>query len=229
MLPLASSLALLAIMPEFLKLMSRLAETNTEMITFCKCAMKSGADVESRGGMAIAKMHNRISVIMGSECSAQEITKDKNIYLCCLETLDLEDFSISEQSILTSSLEEVFRFDSVVQNTMARSPVGAQILICAGHEPSRQVRVLLLIGCHLIMSQGLGFEETVLAYRPFKDMLASHSPNETWQWLQDCWRAMCCAKYLDWIDFSESQEEKIEGAIHMDEYIHYARCAHASF
>jgi hypothetical protein len=40
-----------------------------------------------------------------------------------------------------------------------------KILVCPGDEPFRQMRTMLLIGCHLIISQGLAFEESFLALK----------------------------------------------------------------
>ena len=57
---------------------------------------------------------------------------------------------------------------------------------------------LFIIGCHLIMTHGLGFEETYLCFKPFHKYLKSHPPKcgESFEaWL----RAFCCAKCLDWI------------------------------
>ena len=79
---------------------------------------------------------------------------------------------------------------------------------------------MLLIGCHLIISKGLGFEESFLAlkaFRPFHPLFEKH-----FSLLESLFRAVCCAKCLNWIDFSVDATES-STQIWMEEYIHYAR------
>jgi hypothetical protein len=170
------------------------------------------------------KLHNRISVSLKNKtkqprnCKASDFCL-VNLDLSCPTTTD----SIYEKDISKVTLEEIYRFDEVIQHALSNDSGRNQVLIYAGLEPCRQIRVLFLLGCHLIMSQGLGFEETVLAYRPFKSLIAEQCCYE--EWLEDGWRGLCCAKCLDWMDFSKFQDDQSESGIQMDEYMHYARQA----
>ena len=177
--------------------------------------------------LPFVKIHNRISVVMGNKCDVKKMIShdETGTRIICWETIGKcqERQHAFQEFVPTFSLDEIYRFDSIVQICIVRSPVSAQLLFCAGRLPYRRIRVLFLLGCHLIMSQGLNFEETVLAFRPFKDLFTRYHTSELW--LQECWRALCCSKCLYWINFSESQENDDRVGIQMDEYIHYARCA----
>jgi hypothetical protein len=121
--------------------------------------------------------------------------------------------------ITSVTLQEVHRFDSFMRNQITLQP-NRKLLVCAGDEPFRQIRTMLLIGCHLIMSQGLGFEESFLslnAFRCFHPLFVKHFAS-----LESIFRAVCCAKCLNWIDFSLDASADSKMQIHMDEYIHYA-------
>jgi hypothetical protein len=169
------------------------------------------------------KLHNRISVVLENEAKQSSKRAPSGFCVVNLDIAYPTTDSMYEKDISKVTLEEIYRFDEIIKNAMANDSRHDQVLICAGLEPCRQVRVLFLLGCHLIMSQGLGFEETVLAYRPFKSLIADHCSDDVR--LEEYWRGLCCAKCLAWIDFNKCQDDQSESGIQMDEYMHYARQA----
>jgi hypothetical protein len=56
----------------------------------------------------------------------------------------------------------------------------------------------------MIMSHGLGFEETYLAFRPLHGFFKNTSYLEIP--VENTLRAFCCAKCLNWIDFGQNKE-----------------------
>ena len=94
------------------------------------------------------------------------------------------------------------------------------VLVCPGHGTNIQARTLLLLGGHLIMSQGMGFEETVLAFRPLNALLQMNLHGVLS--FEAMLRAVCCAKCLSWIDFGLEHAKQTDNGIQMDEYVHYA-------
>jgi hypothetical protein len=173
----------------------------------------------------LVKVHSRIFLALFSKESLHQSER----YLDASETRDFFELglnidvsdSLLETSVgITSvSLEEVHRFDCFMRRAEILQP-HLKLLVCAGDEPFRQMRTMLLLGCHLIISQGLGFEESFLdlkAFRSFHPMFETH-----FACLESVFRAVCCAKCLNWIDFSLDASE-CSARIQMDEYIHYAR------
>ena len=80
----------------------------------------------------------------------------------------------------------------------------------------------MLIGCQLIISHEIGFEAACLAFRPF-DALIQSQCNSILLSFETLLRSVCCAKCLNWIDFSTDYSVQNNQGIMMDEYIHYAR------
>jgi hypothetical protein len=175
---------------------------------------------------ACSKVHSKIFLSLFSK----ETLRDRE---CNFPSVQFRDYLVVELKIdeselllktsggITSvSLQEVHRFDSFVRKMIALQP-HLKLLICAGDEPFRQIRTMLLVGCHLIISQGLGFEESFLAlsaFRPFHPLFEEHLAS-----LESLLRAVCCAKCLDWINFNLDVSEDCTTQIHMEEYIHYSR------
>jgi hypothetical protein len=116
------------------------------------------------------------------------------------------------------ALSELHCFDRWLQNISSSNP-GAHIHLIAGLDPRLQVRIAFLLGCHLIASQGRGFEETFLAFRPLHqtiDLLFGLAE------FKNSLRSICCAKCLRWIDFDQSSDDEFT-SIQMDEFAHYSR------
>jgi hypothetical protein len=175
---------------------------------------------------ACSKVHSKIFLSLFSKETLRD--RERNFpsiqfrdYLVVGLKIDESELLLEAPGGITSvSLQEVHRFDSFVRNMIALQP-HMKLLICAGDEPFRQIRTMLLVGCHLIISQGLGFEESFLAlsaFRSFHPLFEKHLAS-----LESLLRAVCCAKCLDWINFNLDVSEDCTTQIHMEEYIHYAR------
>jgi hypothetical protein len=139
---------------------------------------------------------------------------------CVFEPINECDFiDTGQTNICSFSLESIFRFDIIIKSLLLKQT--NRILVCPNNETHTQAKILVLLGCHLIMSQGMGFEETVLAFRPLNTLLQANLRGVSS--FEAILRAMCCAKCLNWINFSLEQTNKDDDGIQMDEYIHYSR------
>jgi hypothetical protein len=130
---------------------------------------------------------------------------------CCGADENVMDYRMT-------SLGHIFRFDDMVKGIQGGCS-GQKILFCTGPELFRQIRIAYLIGCHLIMAHGLGFEETYLAFNSMRGRDDLCLEGRTF--VQTSLRAVCCSKCLNWIDFRA--EDHSTSRIEMDEFIHYAR------
>ena len=162
------------------------------------------------------KIHYRIFVVLSRESQVKRPIQNRSAE-CCFIGLSCDD---SKSHTFIYSLEEMYKFDHRMQRFASRSFLNSKIIVCAGLEHHHQAEVLFLLGCHLAMSKGLGFEEILLAFRPFTELMARTSPEMSW--VENYWRAICCAKCLNWIDFIEKSSDK-NAFLQMDEYMHYAR------
>ncbi len=93
------------------------------------------------------------------------------------------------------SLTEAYRFDKAagdLATTNRRPGLVFTIKYDSGYMP----KSLFLIGCHLILSHSLGFEETCLSLKRFPGY-ADGGLGEVC--LATGLRSFCCAKCLDWI------------------------------
>ena len=97
-----------------------------------------------------------------------------------------------------------------------------KLVFCDGKDLQSQVQLAFLLGCHLIMTHGLGFEEAYLAFRPLSTLFERTSTDEIS--VEKSMRAFCCAKCLNWIDFGQQIDiSSIDHPLCMDELDHYAR------
>jgi hypothetical protein len=171
-------------------------------------------------------MHSRLVVALGSDDSRLRTIAQTRYPDCCIvgltTTAGFEDDTQELQIPSSISLEDIYRFDGMIQ---AKLRASSRLLLCAGNRVYGQIRVFLLLGCHLLISQGLGFEETVLTFRAINETFASHYSGVPA--IEQYLRAVCCAKCLKWIDFEVKHgvlnNDEMTAEIHMDEYIHYIR------
>ncbi len=120
-----------------------------------------------------------------------------------------------------SSLSEIFRFNMMVAK-MSKQHSTLKLVLCSGPDIQSQVQLAFLLGCHMIMTHGLGFEEAYLAFRPIYGLFEPISSNT--MSVEKSMRAFCCAKCLNWIDFGQHiDDSKSDHPICMDECDHYAR------
>ena len=114
--------------------------------------------------------------------------------------LDVSEFQVSrlpkdlEFSVANGvcSLVEVHRFD-LAARCMAAGVSGLVFLI--GREINQQKKSLFLIGCHLILTHGLEFEEACLSLKRFSGFI----DDKFSEWsVGTGLRSFCCAKCMDW-------------------------------
>ena len=176
--------------------------------------------------LQFSEVHSRLVVVLGSDDNRLHKIAQLRYPGCCIvgltTTAEFKDDAQNHQDPLSISLEEVYRFDGILRAGLKTS---SRILVCAGNRAHHQIRICLLLGCHLMISQGLGFEETILTFRPMHAMFASSCTGVLS--IEQYLRAVCCAKCLKWIDFQEKQSVQNNGEmkseIQMDEYMHYTR------
>ena len=124
------------------------------------------------------------------------------------------------------SLEDIFRFNELAMDLQQRSPT-TKIVFQAGSDQFSQATFAFLVGCHLMLSHGLGFEETYLAVSRIPGAIEPRGQDLPSISVRGCLRAFCRAKCHNWICFTESeasQPSEDVSSIHVEEYLHYARC-----
>ena len=178
------------------------------------------------GGIALS---SKLSLAFRNEQQLQAIQIDTGAYdrgILCVAPLQLAISGSSGSSAMLAgvpqiTLSELHRFDRWLQNISSSNP-GVQIRVMAGSDPLLQVRTAFLLGGHLIASQGRGFEETFLAFRPLHQTIDLQLGLAEFK---NSLRSICCAKCLRWIDFDYSSDDELttNGSIQMDEYAHYSR------
>jgi hypothetical protein len=151
------------------------------------------------------------------------VTHDSGIF--CVAPLQLalkmtSNCNVNLKDAPGLTLSDIHRFDRLMHN-ISRSNPGIPVHVYAGTDPQLQVKTAFLLGCHLIASQGHGFEETLLAFRPLHQKIDLHFGLAEFK---NSLRSLCCAKCLRWIDFDHSSDDELTpGSIQMDEYAHYSR------
>lgn len=119
---------------------------------------------------------------------------------------------------------EVYRFDLMAKRTEDMNP-NTKILFVLNSDLVTNNILSFLIGSHLIMSHGLGFEEAYLSLRPIVSHFKNESANDGMS-VENLLRAFCCAKCLDWINFQISPGlESREKELQIDKIICDERCA----
>ncbi len=115
-------------------------------------------------------------------------------------------------------LSDIYRFDDTMRREIARSTAGLKQLVDIGTDPVIQARNSFFLGCHLIMSHGLGFEEAFLSLRSLHELFDQCYRKNNIS-VEKSLRAFCCAKCLNWIDFRISTGNDIQ----IDRLVHDAR------
>jgi hypothetical protein len=164
------------------------------------------------------EINSRISVMLSSKERAYKVSPELRRERIVEPHREYNRVEAAERSI-SLSLEEMFQFDVIMQNLINRH--SHRVVVCTGSETSRQARTLMLLGCHMVMSQGMAFEETLLRFRPLQSLIQTYFNGISA--FEVLLRAICCAKCLNWIDFGFGNNDIPESGIQMDEYIHYAR------
>ena len=179
--------------------------------------------------LPIIKLHRKVWLVLSSQHNAQLIVDQLTceVSVAPVGLVSFEQKGLAFRAMwhnelhMPLSLSEVYLFDGLMQRCSSKR-CSVPLLVFAGTEPSQQVAIAFLVGCHLIMTHGLAFEEVVLALRPLQDKIDEFiGPLGSTAAL----RAMCCAKCLDWVDFHEDSDSgaPLKCPIDMDAYLHYSR------
>ena len=126
-----------------------------------------------------------------------------------------------------SSLADIFKFDEMMRAVQRHSPSHC-IVLCASVDPFVQAKAIFLAGCHMMMTQGFSYAETVAAFaKPRAAMPRAGRIDNEGSSLECCWTALYRAKSLGWIDFGDIFDTGCDNPsrIFIEEYIHYARHA----
>jgi hypothetical protein len=127
----------------------------------------------------------------------------------------------------STSLAEIFRFDSMIREIQRHNP-GHKLVLCTGHNEYLQAKAVFLSGCHLIMTEDFTYQEAVSLFSQMeglKHMFSSEERSETT--IHHRWAAIHKAKCLNWVDFGDVFDVGMDDGtrIFIEEYIHYSRCA----
>ena len=130
------------------------------------------------------------------------------------------------RDFVPSPLTDLYLFDAWIQSLFLAD--SGRFVFCPGLRASMQVRVCFLLGSHLIMTHGIGFEEVYLSFRPLH-ALFNHFSTEKGVHSSICkaWRALCASKCIGWINFCKSTSRNSSrdrmDCIDLEEMVHYAR------
>ena len=127
-----------------------------------------------------------------------------------------------------SSLADIYKFNEIV-NQVARRYPDSKLIFAAGTNAQDHIRVVFLIGCHLMVSLGIDAERTFKVFRRFDDFFVCS--NEYNLGMMDCWRSFHRAALMGWIDFKERFDLEFpdQYTIDMEEFIHYSRFVTSNF
>ena len=103
-----------------------------------------------------------------------------------------------------ASLLDIHRFDTLMKEGV-RSSAGLKLMLMIDGELGSQIKNLFLLGCHLILSQGIGFEETLLSFKCFHILFEKYFTISNIS-VENSLRSLCCAKCLDWINLRNYQQ-----------------------
>jgi hypothetical protein len=147
-------------------------------------------------------LHSKI-YITSQDDPPEEKLKDR-VYVQFTHILDrIENLrqknAVSHTRAMFPTLSGIYLFDSMAKS-LEQENRGLKLDFVVKNKIEEQINISLLLGCHLVMSHGLGFEETYLSFKPWHHLLEQHlSAHEIS--VKHLLRCFCCAKYLDWIDF----------------------------
>jgi hypothetical protein len=169
-------------------------------------------------------IHNRVYLLdrnLSNDFSSDQVL-DLNAKL-----INLSELNIFERNLVDISIADIFCVCNAAHATELKSP-STKIIFCTGgsyleNTNDQQIKLAFLAGCYLIMYNGCGYEETLVSFKRFQPSFDDQTESSVS--VQDCWRAMCQAKCMNWIDFQLTSEPDHGAVMCMEEYTHYARCA----
>jgi hypothetical protein len=178
------------------------------------------ARIKREEGLNFMELSSRVTVALSSAERAHTFASCLSLGCHIVEPQSSECNLIrTDENSVSFSLEEILRLDITLQNLEERQ--AHRILVCTGFESCRQAKTLMLLGCHMVLSQGMAFEEAFLIFRPLHSLIQTYYTGISA--FEILLRAMCCAKCLNWIDFGLACNSRPKGCIQINEFFHYAR------
>ena len=183
------------------------------------CALKS----------SFFRAHTRLYVAFYDERQTERMSRHslnvKYIIVPMASALrDDGDIGKPECFTVPSSLVEIYKFNEITDQ-IARRNADHKLVFSAGCSVNGQIKVVFLVGCHLIMSRGLDADQTYDIFSSFEELFVHLGCNQVN--ILDCWRALHRSTCLGWIDFrgcintcTEGEEDE---TINMEEFMHYSR------
>jgi hypothetical protein len=188
----------------------------------------SSAQPPSLPRTSFVNIHSRLYLALYTEEQTERIAQHELICHFLIVPLlpSPSSMQIEEQNIISSSLEEIYKFDQMCHAVM-RQNENTKIVFCTGCDQGHQFKITFLLGCHMIMSHGLSSERVLTQFRSLKEMFDADGEDGS---MQSSWRAISWAKEMGWIDFRETFERGLDkmNVIQMDEYLHYSRYCSSS-
>jgi hypothetical protein len=175
---------------------------------------------------ALLQVHSNLCMTFG------ELEEVKSSLESEMRRIVLVPFNASTRSIDSSSdnlvpfqpsyLTAIYRFDESVKKILSTNH-GKKLVFFSSHDVQSKGKLAFLLGCYLMMTRRLGFEETCLALRPLWKLHDEISSVE--KLVETSLRAFCCARCLNWIDFGNhpTEVETNKQIIDVEEFDHYAR------
>ena len=132
----------------------------------------------------------------------------------------------NSQAFTPSTLAQIYKFDQILRD-ISRKNVGAKLVFCSGTERLAQSKIAFLFGCHLLMTHCVDLESVIMAFAPMNHIFGVTEPSSDSFSVWSCWRALACAKQMDWLDFWEVFDtgDCSDCCIKIEEFLHYARWA----
>ncbi len=129
--------------------------------------------------MEAIHIHNKLYIVLNDGCLRNACTISVNAeydFPSISDTADLPSYRLSnvrhddDCEIAIFCLSDIYRFDDILRREIVNNTSGFKQIVNIGTDPVIQARNSFFLGCHLIMSHGLGFEEAFLSLRSLHEL-----------------------------------------------------------
>jgi hypothetical protein len=173
--------------------------------------------------LLLAVLDERISPAVNTKMSSLNYVFVSPHQTNVTEFLQRETQRKSRDKFTKPKIEDIYEFDQMACAVEAKYPT-QRIVFQTGSDQNAQATISFLMGCHMMLSHGLGFEETYLAFRRLHSIMDPPTRDGPQISVKSCLRAFCRAKCSEWITFKDPVAGSPDkpGTMHIDEYLHYA-------
>lgn len=163
-------------------------------------------------------LHSRIHVMLEAD-DAVGAADDKFFVDSSHAWEEIEKLQVKATAARTfPTLNSIYLFDDMAK-TIENTHKDIKLFFVVKDDVDDKIIISFLIGCHLVMSHGLGFEETYLSFKPWHNTFDQYMSHQGIS-LKHLLRSFCCAKCLDWIDFGISPSVGFVSQVMIDKLIH---------